>query len=151
MTAPKRPTGSASPTKRWRGGAILLGLLCAAPTVGDVGSCGSEAVALDATSFYAARARLQCRRCGDCALQTAACVRACVLAQNPGDAAALDLGADAGVGVTQWPAECHPVIHDGEVCLRALEAVSCGDFARAVSPSPIVPSECDFCPSRGAP
>jgi hypothetical protein len=39
-------------------------------------------------------------------------------------------------------------VHDGEVCLRAIESLSCNGFGDVVDPQPIVPTECDFCPER---
>ncbi len=104
---------------------------CAAPTVGDVGGCGKTATALDEGQFGQARKRADCRRCGECGLTTARCVRACD-ARAPSDVV--------------FPATCHPLYHDGEVCLDALLAAACGDVATFVSDeAPLTPSECDFC------
>jgi len=113
------------------GFAIVLALFAAAPTVGDVGSCGQKAEPLDATKFFAERLDDTCARCQECDLATRACVRAC----------------DKKLGrPTSFPAGCHPIVHDGEVCLRAIEALSCASFGDLVSDDPIVPTECDFCP-----
>jgi hypothetical protein len=103
----------------------------AAPTVGDVGSCGRVATALDPLVFANQRKSIDCHACAVCGLKTAVCQRAC----DPN--AAPDVA---------WPDTCHPLDHDGEVCLRALDASSCGDYAAFVSDvSRTVPSECDFC------
>jgi len=111
--------------------AVLAVVAGAAPTVGDVGSCGSAAAGLDVPSFLAERKALDCERCRDCGLVTQACTNAC----DPKAAAPVTI-----------PATCYPLQHDGDVCLRALEHASCGDYASFVSDdAPTVPSECDFC------
>ena len=55
----------------------------------------------------------------------------------------------------QWPSTCDPLEHDGVVCIDALEAASCSDYASYVSDTaPTEPSECDFCrdiPEAAAP
>lgn len=110
---------------------ILLGLLCSAPTAGDVGGCGAEITALDPEDFALARKEQDCARCRECALATPRCARACDPAKPP---------------ETQVPTTCHPVRHDGEVCLRALQAASCEAYASYVDESaPATPSECEFC------
>jgi hypothetical protein len=111
--------------------AVLAFVAGAAPTVGDVGSCGTAASGLDVPAFLAERKALDCERCGDCGLVTLACASAC------------DPKAPSAVTI---PATCFPLQHDGDVCLRALEHASCGDYASFVSDdAPTVPSECDFC------
>jgi hypothetical protein len=110
---------------------MVLALYCLAPTVGDVGSCTETASPLDAVRFFQVRAQTICQRCGDCGLSTKTCALDCA-----GD----DIPAS-------FPAGCAPVIHDGEVCVRALEAISCSDVAALVGTSPITPTECDFCPT----
>jgi hypothetical protein len=52
-----------------------------------------------------------------------------------------------------FPRGCAPVVHDGEVCLRALESLSCDAFAQSVVENDaVIPTECDFCPDdAGAP
>jgi hypothetical protein len=111
-------------------GAIAIAL-CTAPTVGDVGGCGVQASDLDPATFAAERKLLDCQRCTECALDTNACHVAC------------DPKARSDVA---WPSTCHPLEHDGDVCLRALRAASCGDYASFVDDTaPTVPSECDFC------
>jgi hypothetical protein len=116
-----------------------------APTVGDVGSCGRTATDLDRRSFAEARKTVDCQRCTDCGLTTQRCHAAC----DP--QAASDVS---------WPSTCYPLEHDGEVCLRALQAASCGDYAGFVDDrAPSAPTECDFChggsgsggPSAGSP
>jgi hypothetical protein len=48
---------------------------------------------------------------------------------------------------TAFPDRCVPLVHDGEVCLRALQYASCDDYRAYVSDvSPSVPTECNFCP-----
>jgi len=46
-----------------------------------------------------------------------------------------------------FPERCLPLVHDGEVCLRALLNASCGDYSQYMSDdSPTAPTECNFCP-----
>ncbi len=111
--------------------AVLALVFGAGPTVGDVGSCGRTATSLDEAGFAAARKRLDCQRCRECGLSTQHCVRAC------------DPAAPSDVF---FPPTCHPLEHDGEVCLDALQAASCGDYAGFVDDSaPSSPTECQFC------
>jgi hypothetical protein len=111
--------------------AIVAVLFCAAPTVGDVGGCGRTATPLDEGRFARGRKSADCRRCRECGVATDRCARACDAARPPDVA---------------FPSTCHPVFHDGEVCLNALLAASCSDFATYVSDeAPATPSECDFC------
>lgn len=115
---------------------LSLFLLCAAPTAGDLGSCGQEPVELDATKFYEQREIIDCERCGDCGLLTRACERAC----------------DAKLDVVPFPEGCLPLVHDGEVCLNALASVSCGSFESYVADEgATMPTECDFCPLSALP
>jgi hypothetical protein len=120
--------------------AIVAIAVLPAPTVGDIGGCGKTATALDPGVFAHARKTVDCRRCSECALGSERCVRACD-PQQPSD---VDI-----------PPTCHPLYHDGEVCIRALEAASCSDYATYVDDvAPAIPSECDFCripPEGGAP
>jgi hypothetical protein len=100
------------------------------PTVGDIGSCGQPADDLDATKFFRQKQVIDCRKCQQCALGTKACTAACT---KPAP--------------TAFPPGCRPLVHDGEVCLDALEAASCDDYASYVGDaSPTAPSECQFCP-----
>jgi hypothetical protein len=133
--ASKSPSNSRAnrpPGRLSIGFAIVLGLCAAAPTVGDIGSCnGAPAEPLGAEKFFAARAQLECAHCRDCGLSSQACTIAC------------DPRATLPIA---FPEGCHPVVHDGEVCLNALDALSCGAFADVVGPAAVVPTECDFCP-----
>lgn len=116
--------------------AIVAVVFCAAPTVGDVGGCGREATALDESQFSRARKTADCRRCGECGLGSLRCLRACD-SRQAGDAV--------------FPATCHPLRHDGEVCLDALLAASCSDYASFVADeAPLTPPECDFCHESAA-
>ena len=101
------------------------------PSVGDVGACGKTATDLDEAAFRHGRKVVDCRRCQDCGLTTARCTRAC----DPNDRSDV-----------AFPPTCRPLYHDGEVCLRALLAASCSDYAGYVDDgAPEVPSECAFC------
>lgn len=111
--------------------AVVSIAFVAAPTVGDVGGCGKTATDLDFALFAHARKSVDCNRCRECGISTERCTRSCDPAK-PSDVA--------------FPPTCHPVLHDGEVCIRALKAASCSDYASYVDDSsPSVPSECDFC------
>ncbi len=112
-------------------------LLCAAPTPGDVGGCGQEPALLDAPTFFANKKSKDCRQCQKCGLTSQACRDAC----DP--AVPFD---------TEFPTDCVPLVHDGEVCLRALQYASCDDYATYMDDgAPSTPSECNFCPPRGTP
>ena len=113
----------------------IVVLLCAAPVPGDIGACGQPVQALDGPIFFRAKKTVDCRRCEECALATKTCSVAC---------------ARAAPAVTSFPPDCQPLVHDGEVCLRALLAASCDDYAGYVADdAPSVPTECDFCPAGG--
>jgi hypothetical protein len=111
--------------------AVLAIVFGAAPTVGDVGGCGTTASDLDPGLFARLRKQIDCQRCGMCGLATRTCKAAC----------------DPGVPPTAaWPATCHPLAQDGDVCVRALRAASCSDYAAFVDDvAPTNPTECDFC------
>jgi hypothetical protein len=48
-----------------------------------------------------------------------------------------------------FPEGCAPLVHDGEVCLRALHFASCDAYRGYVDDAaPTVPTECDFCPGE---
>lgn len=112
--------------------AMTLAILCAAPTPGDIGGCGQRAELLDPPIFFASKDRTDCVRCRECGIETETCDRAC----DP------ELKSQ-----TEFPEGCHPLVHDGEVCLRALLHASCSDYEEYVSDSaPSVPTECNFCP-----
>jgi hypothetical protein len=120
--------------------AVLAAVLGAGPTVGDIGACGRTASDLDLQTFALSRKAVDCQRCSDCGLGTQRCQAACDPNQ-PSDVA--------------WPSTCHPLEHDGEVCLDALRAAGCSDYATFVDDvAPATPSECDFChvlPEASAP
>jgi hypothetical protein len=109
----------------------VAALFCAAPTPGDVGGCGKTASELSEGDFSYTRKLLDCDRCRSCGIANERCKRACD---------------DPVEGYVRFPPTCRPLVHDGEVCLRALRAASCDDFSRYVDDvSPDTPSECDFC------
>ena len=111
--------------------AIVLAVLCAAPTAGDIGGCGTAPEAIGADRYGRARKKLECDRCNDCGVTTARCTRACQ-PDKPSDVA--------------LPSTCRPLVHDAEVCLRVLQSLSCDEFARAVDDAdPVAPTECLFC------
>ena len=114
---------------------LVLAALCMAPTVGDVGGCGSEATELDSEGYSFARKEEDCTRCRACGIATARCGRA----SDPAAPQDVDL-----------PSTCRPVVHDEVVCLRALHAASCEAFASYVDDfAPATPSECEFCKIAG--
>lgn len=107
---------------------------CAAPVPGDVGGCGQAPQELDPETFFWSKQDTECQNCRDCQIATAACARACgeLLVQS------------------EFPKDCAPLVHDGEVCLRALQLGSCDDFREYMSDrSPSIPTECNFCPIGG--
>jgi hypothetical protein len=108
----------------------LLFLTVAAPTAGDLGSCGQRVAELDPVAFFDAKAAIDCQRCVRCGLYTERCQRSCDAPQP-----------------TEFDEGCYPLVHDGEVCLNALEALSCEEFAATVADvGATVPTECNFCP-----
>jgi hypothetical protein len=116
----------------WKWSVLVTALLCAAPVPGDIGACGQPVERLDAKLFFANKKRIDCSRCAECGLATSACALACSSRPPANDA---------------FPDRCLPLLHDGEVCLRALLAASCDDYAPFVDDrDPTVPTECDFCP-----
>jgi hypothetical protein len=116
---------------------VLLGLMtlllfCAAPTPGDVGGCGQQAEELDPGRFFELKASIDCDRCGECGLSTNTCRAACARTELPSQS---------------FPADCLPLVHDGEVCLRALLFAGCDDYSEYMADrAPRAPTECDFCP-----
>jgi hypothetical protein len=107
--------------------ALVLGV---GATVGDIGSCGEDPKNLDSLPFATARKTVDCERCTECGLTTQRCVAACA------DAAPMEA----------FPPNCAPLYHDGIVCLRALLATSCSDYAQYVDDTVrLVPTECEFC------
>ncbi|MBN2195586.1 MAG: hypothetical protein JW751_22390 [Polyangiaceae bacterium] len=109
---------------------VVFGSLGAVP--GDVGGCGQPRETLEPARFFQQLREIECEQCTRCSLGTQACRDACFGAEtNP----------------TAFPEDCVPLVHDGEVCLRAIEAAACGAFATYVDDdSPRLPTECDFCP-----
>jgi len=89
-----------------------------------------------AGQFGAARKNMDCKHCGSCSITSNRCQNAC------------DAGAPSDVS---FPDTCKPLREDGLICLRALNAASCDDYARYMDDqSPEVPTECQFC-REGAP
>ena len=125
-------TGRTAPGPLLRAAALaLIAAAAAAPTAGDLGGCGQQAALLDEEKFFAQKARLDCARCEECNLSTRACEAACA-------------GVDPDAA---FPRDCLPLVHDGEVCLRALGAAGCGDYAGYVADgAATTPTECAFCP-----
>jgi hypothetical protein len=123
----------------WQKLGLSLALLvfCAAPTPGDIGGCGQRPDLLDPGAFFASKKLVDCSRCEDCGLATDSCLRACD---------------EDSPTATAFPADCFPLVHDGEVCLRALRHASCDDYAGYVDDAaPSAPSECNFCPPEKGP
>ncbi|MFO0677638.1 MAG: hypothetical protein U0169_13975 [Polyangiaceae bacterium] len=121
-----------SPSARELAGVAFVALVFGmAPTVGDVGGCGAAPEDMSSALFANERKLVDCKRCTECAIDTARCRRACT-PNAPTD--------------TVIPKTCRPLVHDGEVCLRALEAASCSSYSRYVADDlPSTPSECAFC------
>ncbi len=113
---------------------VALVFFVAAPTVGDIGSCSQPEDDLDPAKFFPAKQALDCQRCLDCEITTDACNVAC-----------------GAVNAQDFPKGCVPLVHDGEVCLDALDAATCADYARFMADQEaIIPTECNFCPPLGA-
>lgn len=111
--------------------AVLLVFFTAAPTVGDIGSCGQPPDEMDPGKFFQAKETIDCQKCDECAIDTTACELACT----------------PGLEVDDFPRDCRPLVHDGEVCLNALAAAGCGDYKLYMSDGqPTIPTECNFCP-----
>jgi len=114
--------------------AVVL-LFCTAPTPGDVGGCGQKPAELDPGTFFASKANIDCQRCDECGLTAISCENVCTHPESYPSA---------------FPDNCLPLVHDGEVCLRALLHASCDEYASYMSDSsPSVPTECNFCPEPG--
>lgn len=125
---------SFSASRAARAGLALVALaFCAAPVPGDVGGCGQQAVQLDAGAFFSSKQGIDCERCTECGLSNKTCEQACAGGPVP----------------VEFSVGCIALVHDGEVCLRALEAASCNDYASYVrDQGASTPTECDFCPRR---
>jgi hypothetical protein len=114
--------------------AVLL-LFLAAPTAGDIGSCGESPADLDPVKFFRAKEIIDCGMCNECGMGTLACERAC----------------DGKPNQSAFPFGCYPLIHDGEVCLNALEAAGCDTYRGFMADeAATIPTECNFCPPRPA-
>ena len=112
--------------------AVVALLFCTAPTPGDIGGCGQKPAELSPQIFFDSKANVDCQRCQECDLSSQACSDAC---KPP--------------VTTMFPDLCVPLVHDGEVCLRALQYASCDDYRSYMSDtSPSVPTECNFCPEQ---
>jgi hypothetical protein len=110
---------------------VILGLLCMAPTAGDIGGCGATVSELNPEKYALDRKSLDCTRCTECGIGTARCKRAC----DPKQAADVTV-----------PTTCRPLKHDGEVCLDKLESASCSAYTDYVADvAPATPTECQFC------
>src|SRR5262249_31679101 len=105
-----------------------------APYSGDYGCFSDGATDLDPNKFFLAKQEDDCAACLDCGFVTDYCNRA----------------SGPAMGGTS-PLACYPLVQDGEVCLRALEATSCSDYESYVADQgATIPTECDFCPPRDA-
>ena len=114
---------------------VTLVVLCAAPTAGDIGSCGQEPEDLDAFKFFSRKGGIDLARCDECGFDTGIC-----RARRRGELEA-----------KEFPEHCFPLVHDGEVCLNALEDADCDEYAAYVrDEGPTVPTECNFCPLGGS-
>jgi hypothetical protein len=109
---------------------------CAAPVPGDVGGCGQDPQPLDPETFLWSLKDQECAGCRRCGIVSRACERAC----------------SDTLGQTEFPKNCEPLVHDGEVCLRVMQDSDCADFDAYMSDSsPTVPTECNFCPAGATP
>ncbi len=112
--------------------ALVALFVLVGPTPGDIGSCNEAPDDLDATKFFDTKQQIDCQRCTECDIITATCLKVCMPL----------------TGGT-FPTGCYPLVHDGEVCLDALLAASCGAYKSYVADQgATVPTECDFCPPR---
>lgn len=116
---------------RTAGLALWALALLTAPVAGDIGSCGQPIEELDAEKFFTEKQRVDCDQCMACDFVTVTCELACAGAEVPA-------GFEPG---------CFPLAQDGEVCLRALRAASCDEYAAYIDDvAPQTPTECNFCP-----
>jgi hypothetical protein len=110
---------------------VLVLFFTAAPTVGDIGSCGQAPDEMDPVKYFTAKEELDCQKCILCELFSEACKRAC----------------EPELDQEEFPEDCRPLVHDGEVCLNALKGSGCNVYAGYMSDSaPTIPTECNFCP-----
>lgn len=114
--------------------AFIALAFCAAPVPGDVGGCGQSATQLDPQTFFWSVQQTECDHCTSCGIGSDACTRAC----------------GQELVESEFPDNCVPLVHDGEVCLRALDHAGCADYRQYMSDrAPTVPTECNFCPRVG--
>lgn len=136
MLTPRKRVASSPNRRQLLMLAAGLLLFVIAPTPGDIGGCGQEAELLDAPVFFATKLSIDCRHCEECGFVYESCGEAC----------------DPYAPVPEaFPQGCFPLVHDGEVCLRALNNASCGDYSAYMIDDPAnrsTPSECNFCPTR---
>lgn len=113
--------------------AIAVVFFTAAPTAGDIGSCGQAEDELEPARFFGAKQEVDCQRCADCELTSDACGKAC----------------SPGLLIREFPPGCVPLEHDGVVCIDALAAAGCGDYRRYMADdASTIPTECNFCPPQ---
>jgi hypothetical protein len=112
---------------------FALAVLCAAPTPGDIGGCGQHPTPLDPQTFFELKRERDCQKCNDCKFTTAYCSEVCA----------------TNYELPSLPEGCVPLVHDGEVCLDALEAADCDEYSDYVKDEGrVLPSECQFCPEN---
>lgn len=113
--------------------AIAVVFFTAAPTAGDIGSCGQAENDLDPGKFFATKEAVDRARCDACEITSDACSRA----RSP------------GLEISNFPPGCVPIEHDGEVCLDALAAAGCSDYQHYMADeAATIPTECNFCPPQ---
>lgn len=129
-SSPASPNSTAQHASR--GVVAFLALaFCVAPVPGDAGGCSQQAQELDPSAFFASKQYIDCERCTACAIQSGPCERACGSAASE----------------PAFPEGCRALVHDGEVCLRALLAAPCDEYREYMRPrAATTPSECNFCP-----
>jgi hypothetical protein len=133
-----RPAGPLRARPIRRGEVARLALVAlfflAAPTAGDIGGCGQAAEDLDPVKFFDNKQTIDCQRCTACGITSNACTLAC----------------GPALPIT-FPPRCYPLVHDGEVCLDALQVASCVAYQTFMADqAATIPTECDFCPPRDA-
>jgi hypothetical protein len=113
--------------------ALAAPLVLSGPTAGDIGGCGQEPDLLDDAKFFEQKARLDCSKCESCGLASERCEVAC----------------EGGDPRERFPTGCAPLVHDGEVCLRALGDASCDEYAGFMADrGATISTECAFCPEE---
>jgi len=134
--------------------ALTVVLFCAAPTPGDVGGCGQRVQPLGAEPFFERKKAIDCEKCRECDFTTNFCRAAC--GEGVGDDCSGSAPCLTGLECVNDVCEeqeaeflegCDPIVHDGEVCLNALDAAGCGDYEEFVrDENRKAPNECRFCP-----